>query len=157
MKYRLKVASGALTGQTFDLNEEQTSIGGSLSMDIKIEDLEGHHATIKAQMDGLTLIPESDSIVYLNGDALQGPCGLNSGDEIRLGTHHFVLQAPGLRPQRILHQTTTKPKRKWGWIIVAGLIMLSATVWWLGSTHPEVFEPLGGWPWAEETNSAGQP
>jgi hypothetical protein len=54
---------------------------------------------------------------WVNGEAVQRR-PLKSGDEIRLGEHRFVLQAPGLRPPSVLKETETKPSRTWLWAAI---------------------------------------
>ena len=39
---------------------------------------------------------------------------LASGDEIRVGACRFVLQAPGLKPRRVLTQEAVEPRRSFG-------------------------------------------
>jgi hypothetical protein len=115
MTFRLKAASGPHTGQTFDLSQD-TAIGSADSADIRIDGLADAHARIR--FDGQTLTLESSEESFVNGQ-LAPSRALKSGDEIRFGEHRFVLQAPGLRPPRVLQQARPRPAiSPWTWVAV---------------------------------------
>lgn len=121
MKFRLKGASGAHTGRPFELAED-TAIGSGDHCDIRLEGLVERHARIV--FDGRTLMLESAAEAWVNGEpATRRP--LASGDEIRLGQHRFVLQAPGLRPPNLL----SAGKRRNGlspWLWVSIVLLAAA-------------------------------
>ncbi|HEY7906767.1 MAG TPA: FHA domain-containing protein [Wenzhouxiangella sp.] len=142
MKFRLKAASGPLTGQTFDLNVDVTRIGSDQGMDVVLDGLSGEHALISTQGEGLVIEPMGQSAVFLNGEVIDSTHGLTSGDEIRLGGVRLVLQAPGLKPQRVLETTQVKKPLPWvrigfGVVVVVGAAL--AYVYW---QHPEIIEML---------------
>lgn len=140
MKFRLKAASGPLTGQTFDLGVDVTHIGSDATMDVILDGIGGQHAKIISQDGGLLIEPVAGHAVFINGVAIEGPEGLTSGDEIRLENLRLVLQAPGLKPQRILDTAKPKPSRPWlriGLGVALAAAMALAYVYW---QHPEVLE-----------------
>ncbi|MCA1778460.1 MAG: FHA domain-containing protein [Xanthomonadaceae bacterium] len=127
MKFRLKAASGAQTGQTFELGE-RTRIGSAPEVDIRIEGLASEHAVIVALDDGLVIEASADTRV--NGESVSRRA-LQSGDELRFGTAGFVLQAPGLKPVRVLDQTRNRSSAAWKWLVATGLMAGAAGLsWW---------------------------
>ena len=132
MQFRLKAASGPHTGRNFPLDED-TSIGSADSADIRLEGLMERHARIV--YDGETLMLEPAGKAWVNGEPVQRR-PLKSGDEIRLGEHRFVLQAPGLRPPSVLRDATPRKSRAWLWIsmgvIAAGSAAAAAYLYWPG-------------------------
>lgn len=157
MKFRLKVASGPLTGQTFDLGVERTRIGGGSDMDVVLDSLSDEHALIEKKDDGLVLAPMGESRVFLNGEPIQQPTGLQSGDEIRLGELRLVLQAPGLKPQRILHQVPSKPTVPWARVALGALLVVAITFGYLYWQHPERLNQWIGWPKVSVTEPSTSP
>lgn len=119
MKFRLKGASGAHTGQPFELADD-TAIGSGDQCDIRLDGLTARHAQI--HFDGETLMLESAAEAWVNGEpTTRRP--LASGDEIRFGPHRFVLQAPGLRPPNVLSDgKRQKSPKPWLW---AGIALLT--------------------------------
>ncbi|RFF31190.1 FHA domain-containing protein [Wenzhouxiangella sediminis] len=115
MQFRLKAASGPHTGKNFPLEEEDTSIGSAEGSDIQLDGLMERHARIV--YDGETLMLEPAGKAWVNGEPVQRR-PLKSGDEIRLGEHRFVLQAPGLRPPSVLKDTEARPSRTWLWTAI---------------------------------------
>ncbi len=138
MKFRLKAASGPLTGETFELGAEASTIGSNASMDVVIDGLAGEHATIRAHEGGLVIEPIKTGAVFVNGEAVDGMAGLTSGDEVRLGELRFVLQAPGLKPQRVLHQTKPKRRPRWGWLLAGLLAGAALALGYLYIQRPDV-------------------
>jgi len=127
MKYRLKSASGPQTGQTFDL-DESTLLGSGESADVRLEGLEAEHARIVRRDGGLVL--EASGAARVNGEAVTSTA-LQSGDEIQFGTSRFVLQAPGLKPARVLDQVPARRAWGWKWLAAAGLLAAAgAAGWW---------------------------
>ena len=118
MTFRLKAASGPNTGQTFNLADQDTAIGSVDGADIQLEGIESSHAHIR--FDGETLMLEASYEAFVNGQPVARQ-PLKSGDEIRLGAHRFVLQAPGLRPPSVLQQTEQRqPISPWTWVAIVG-------------------------------------
>jgi len=127
MTYRLKAASGELTGQTFELDED-TLIGSDEEADIRSDAFLPRHARIVLEDE--TLMLESAGQTWVNGEPA-GRQPLASGDELRFNKVRFVLQAPGLKPTRVLHQ---KPVRSgvpgWVWAAVPLAAAGAAAAWW---------------------------
>jgi len=115
MQFRLKAASGPMTGQNFPLEDEDTAIGSADDADIQLDGLMERHARVV--YDGETLMLEPAGNAWVNGEPAQRR-PLKSGDEIRLGEHRFVLQAPGLRPPSVLKDAESRPKRTWLWTAI---------------------------------------
>ena len=128
MKYRLKSASGRQTGQTFDLGE-RTLLGSGERADVRLDALEAEHARIDRRDGGLVL--EAIGEARVNGENVE-TIALQSGDEIQFGTCRFVLQAPGLKPARVLDKVEPKSGINWKAALVAGLTALAGGVaaWW---------------------------
>lgn len=117
MNFRLKAASGELTGKTFELGED-TRIGSARDADIRLEGVNARHCRIV--FDGGVLMLESAGGVWVNGQpVIRRP--LASGDEIRVGPHRFVLQAPGLRQERVLDRAEKRAISPWTWVVIAAL------------------------------------
>lgn len=128
MKFRIKSASGPLTGQTFDLGET-TLLGSGESADVRLDGLEAEHARIVWSDGGLVLEASGDARV--NGEPVR-TTALQSGDEIQFGTSRFVLQAPGLRPVRVLDQMPARRAFGWRWLVAAGMLAAAgAAGWWV--------------------------
>ena len=134
MTYRLKGASGAHTGQPFDLGESST-LGSDPGCDIRLEGLEAEHALIERSDGGLVLRPAGEARV--NGETVESGRrrALQSGDELQFGTHRFVLQAPGLKPARVLDQVPERRAGGWKrWAAIGALAAAAAggaAAWWI--------------------------
>jgi hypothetical protein len=133
--YRLKGASGPVINQPFKLSGK-TLIGRADDCDLRI-DFEGvapHHAEIRELDDGGLLLANLDSSAetLVNGEAVENT-ELASGDEIRIASCRWVLQAPGLRPEKVLTSEAVKPRRGYvPWLIVAALLAAAAGAWYRG-------------------------
>jgi hypothetical protein len=58
---------------------------------------------------------------------------LSSGDEIQVGSCRWLLQAPGLKPQRVLTAEAVRPRRAvWPWWVSAAGAGLVVAAWKLG-------------------------
>jgi hypothetical protein len=136
MQFRLKGASGAITGQAFPLDDD-TLIGSDAGAGIRIDGLSGRHARIV--FDGEVLTLEAEGSAWINGEPAQRQA-LKSGDEIRLGEQRFVLQAPGLRPPSVLREVQDKPSRRRFWITfgaaAAAAAAASAAYWYFFMMTP---------------------
>ena len=136
MKYRLKVASGPLTGQAFELGE-RTRIGSAADAEIRIEGLASEHARVLTEGDGLVLEALDESRV--NGEAVTR-VGLQSGDELHFGVTRLVLQAPGLKPARVLDRVPERKTGGWRWAVIGVLLAGAAAAagwWWLAQRAVE--------------------
>ncbi|MFC1690288.1 FHA domain-containing protein [Pseudomonadota bacterium] len=133
--FRLKGASGPVINQPFQL-EKVSLIGRADDCNLRI-DQEGvapRHAEIRENDDGSLVLTNIDATAetLLNGEAIQ-QASLASGDEIRIANCRWVLQAPGLRPEKVLTRDAVKPKRSYiPWLIVGGLLAAAAVAWYQG-------------------------
>lgn len=124
MNFRLKAASGELTGKTFELGED-TRIGSARDADIRLEGVNARHCRIVFD-DGVLRL-ESAGGVWVNGEpVIRRP--LASGDEIRVGPHRFVLQAPGLRRERVLDRPDSRSIHPWTWVVIAAFVAFGIAV-----------------------------
>ncbi len=132
--YRLKGASGAVINQFFTLGD-RTLIGSGYDCDISVhhDGVEVRHAEVVEDNGSLILRNlGSPGATLLNGEPVE-EAGLVSGDEIRIANCRWVLQAPGLRPQKVLTSEAIQPKRSYlPWLIVAGLVAAAARAWQRG-------------------------
>jgi predicted component of type VI protein secretion system len=132
--YRLKGASAPVINQSFALGA-RTVIGRADDCDLRLDHdgVAGRHAEIRQADGGLTLSrldPAHD--VLLNGQPVER-ADLSSGDEIRIAQCRFVLQAPGLRPAKVLTPEATRPRRGYlPWLIAASLMAAAAAAWYSG-------------------------
>lgn len=133
--YRLKGTSGSVLNQSFPLSGEQR-LGPGADNDIHVEgEGEAAWATVTVLDDGaVKILALGGEPVTVNGEAVT-EMSLAGGDEIRVGRSRFILQAPGLRPERVLTGEATKPRSSaWAWWLVAALLAGSAAgvAWWQG-------------------------
>ncbi len=130
--YRLKGASGPVAGLNHEL-AERTRIGSAASCELVVEGLKlpAELAEIRLQADGsLRLVKLAEQgEVLLNGQSVSDAL-LNSGDEIRVGTCRWVLQAPGLRPEKVLTAKAVKPRHSaLPWLVATALLSAAALAW----------------------------
>ena len=137
-KYRLKGTAGPAINQTFKL-VDSLRIGSADDCDIRLEAdagsalaNQGLWAVVEIDEENRIRIrshggPESISV---NGEAVnEGPLAL--GDELRIGKSRFILQAPGLRPERVLTDEVAQAKGSvWPWLISAAVIAGGAVLAW---------------------------
>jgi hypothetical protein len=133
--FRLKGASGAVINQSHALGA-RTLIGRADDCDLRVDQdgVAGRHAEVVADgQGGLTLNHLADGFeTVLNGEAVQS-AALASGDEIRIANCRWVLQAPGLRPDKVLTEQAVAKRRGWiPWVIVAALLGAGAAAWYFG-------------------------
>ena len=132
--YRLKGASGPVMNRSFPLTE-RTVIGRADDCGLKLDEegVAGRHAEILLA-DGVLTLRRLDAAaeVLLNGQPIES-APMSSGDEIRIGRCRFVLQAPGLRPAKVLTDEASRPRRGWlPLLLVAALLAASAAAWHFG-------------------------
>jgi len=132
--YRLKGASGAVINQFFPLGN-RTLIGSGNDCDITVNNdgVEDQHAEVLENNGALILRNlGSPGATLLNGEPVE-QAGLVSGDEIRIANCRWVLQAPGLKPQKVLTREAVKRRRnRVPWLIVAALLAAAALAWQQG-------------------------
>ena len=138
--YKLKGTSGSVINQSFPLGESFV-LGSSADCGVQIEEagIAPHHAEITL-VDGKSLLLRdlgSRTGTLLNGEPVQESM-LNSGDEIHIGSCRWMLQAPGLRPNRILTaEVVEKTARRWPRILVWTSIAAGAAVVAILKFRPE--------------------
>ena len=132
--YRLKGASGPVINQKFPLGE-RTVIGRAGDCELRLEEegVADRHAVIEERDGELWLTGLDDAgPTLLNGEEIRA-AALASGDEIRVGACRFVLQAPGLKPQRVLTREAVEPRRSFiPWLVAGGLLAAAAWSWHQG-------------------------
>jgi len=137
--YRLKGASGPVINQSHTLGK-RTLIGRADDCDLRVDldGVEGRHAEIiEDGQGGLSLKHlASGSETVLNGEAIES-ARLGSGDEIRIASCRWVLQAPGLRPDKVLTDQVVAARRDYiPWLVVGGLLAAAAAAWYSGLLAP---------------------
>jgi pSer/pThr/pTyr-binding forkhead associated (FHA) protein len=135
--YKLKGTSGSVINQSFPLAGSFV-FGSSADCEVQIEEpgVADRHAEISFVGDQALLLKDlgSKSGTLLNGEPVAESM-LSSGDEIRIGSCRWMLQAPGLRPERILTTEAVKqPGMDWPriitWTIVAATAAAAAVLQW---------------------------
>ena len=127
--YKLKGTSGSVINQSFPI-VESIVLGSSANCDVQLDEpgVSPRHAEIRL-VDGRSLLLKdlgSETGTLLNGERVIETL-LGSGDEIRIGTCRWMLQAPGLRPERVLTADVVKrPGRDWTRILVWTSLLVSA-------------------------------
>jgi predicted component of type VI protein secretion system len=132
--YRLKGASGAVINQSFTLGE-RTVVGRADDCDLRLDQdgVASRHVEILAD-EGRLLLRRLDPAaeVLLNGRGVE-TAELTSGDEIRIANCRFVLQAPGLRPAKVLTSEAVSHRRAYlPWLIVGVLLAAAGAAWYAG-------------------------
>jgi len=133
--YRLKGASGKVANQAFGLTE-RTLLGRSPECDLVIDDetIAPLHAEILLNSDGSMELINLDGgfATHVNGSPVTRAT-LYSGDEIRLGNCRWVLQAPGLRPEKVLSEAALQRQRNYlPWLLAGSLLAAAALAWQSG-------------------------
>lgn len=135
-RYRLKGTSGPVVNQAFPLDQARLLIGRADDCQVRIEheSVSAHHAEITLQPDGKVMLRDlgSQGGTRLNGRDIVA-AELGSGDEVHIGIARLMLQAPGLRPARVLTEQATSPRAvRWPWLL--GLLVMAgaALAWQMG-------------------------
>lgn len=134
-KFQIKSTSGELAGQRW-LLAGTLVLGSDISCEIILagESIAPQHAQLVTT--GSSVIIEAlQGEVMVNGAKVPS-ASLSSGDEIRLGNHRFMLQAPGLRPQRVLKPEALQKKpliTLWVVIAIAAIAGSALAVWQQGA------------------------
>ena len=129
--YRIKGASGAVINQSTPL-DGLTVIGSSSDCDVVIEwsGPPARLAEIGRSENGLVLRALESGTVQVNGENVDEHA-LGSGDEIRVGSCRWVVQAPGLKPQRVLHGSAVRKKgRRWPWLAATAILAAAGALAW---------------------------
>mgnify|MGYP006283011919 FL=1 len=134
--YRLKGTSGAVLNQSFPL-QGALRLGPGADCDVPVEDdgTQGVLATVEVRDDGTVLLrADEEGAVSVNGEPVTR-LELAGGDEVRVGRSRFILQAPGLRPERVLTTEATLERRPaWPWWVAVAVLAAGAAglAWWQG-------------------------
>lgn len=129
--YKLKGTSGSVINRSFPIGS-LLSLGSSEDCDVRIDEpgVAPRQAEIRL-LDGKTLCLKNladQPGTLLNGESVSEQI-LGSGDEIRIGSCRFMLQAPGLRPARVLTEQAVKPTANyWPRVLVWSVVFASAAV-----------------------------
>lgn len=131
-KFQLNAASSALLGRSWAI-EEETLIGSSERCQVQIsaDGVSERHAKVLLAEGRLSIEDlHSATGTWVNGERVV-QTSLASGDEIRIGPHRLLVQAPGLRPQRLIRpQVQQRGSQAWiGWL-AALLAVLVAAAWY---------------------------
>ncbi len=131
MIYKLKGTSGSVINQSFPLQDEVTlGIGDDFDIPVDAEQGAGLMARIVVGENQVRLRAEAGSGVTVNGEEVT-ELDLRGGDELRIGRSRLILQAPGLRPERVLTEAATRRKRAvWPWWLAAALLAGGAALAW---------------------------
>jgi len=127
--YKLKGTSGSVINQSYPFRES-IMLGSSAGCDIQLDEpgVSSRHAEIRLLDDSSLQLKDlgSETGTLLNGEAVTETL-LGSGDEIRIGTCRWMLQAPGLRPERILtDEVVSKPARRWPRVLIWTSVLAAA-------------------------------
>ena len=133
--YKLKGTSGRVINQSFPFGES-VLLGSSADCDVQLDEagISSRHAEIRLIDGGALQLTDlgSETGTLLNGEPVTESL-LGSGDEIRIGTCRWMLQAPGLRPDRILTaEVVRKPSRRWPRVLLWTSVLTataSVAVW----------------------------
>ena len=143
--FKLKGTSGSVINQSFPF-ADSIVLGSSSSCDVQVDELgiSARHAEIQLVDDRSLLLKDlgSETGTLLNGEKVVESL-LSSGDEIRIGTSRWMLQAPGLRPDRILTaDVVQKTTPLWPRVLLWSVLTASAVAVIVLKLKPEW---LAGW------------
>lgn len=130
--YRLKGTAGSVINRSFPLHR-CLLIGTGDGCDIRLEQpgVAARHAEVRVSEKGSVVLRslEESSPILCNGEPVTER-ELASGDEIRVGQCRFLLQAPGLRPERVLTpEAARKRRRHWPWLLLLALLAAALLAW----------------------------
>lgn len=133
-KFQIKSTSGELAGQKWPLAGTLV-VGADISCEIILvgESIAPQHAQITTTETSV-ILEALQGEAMVNGTKIQSS-SLGSGDEIRIGNHRFMLQAPGLRPQRVLQPEALQKKPRtalWVAIALAAIAGTALAIWQQG-------------------------
>jgi hypothetical protein len=130
--YKLKGTSGSVIK------------GSSAECDVQLDEpgVAPRHAEISLVGGNSLLLKDlgSETGTLLNGEAVIETM-LGSGDEIRIGTCRWMLQAPGLRPERILTSDAIKKTAcRWPRVLIWTSVLTAAAAVAVIKLKPEWLE-----------------
>jgi pSer/pThr/pTyr-binding forkhead associated (FHA) protein len=143
--FKLKGTSGSVINQSFPF-ADSIVLGSSSGCDVQVDEpgISARHAEIQLVDDRSLLLKDlgSETGTLLNGEKVVESL-LGSGDEIRIGTSRWMLQAPGLRPDRILTADVVQKTRSlWPRVLLWSVLTASAAAVIVLKLKPEW---LAGW------------
>src|SRR5210317_2230732 len=141
--YKLKGTAGSVINQSFPFGESIV-LGSSDDCDVQIEEpgIAGRHAEIRLQDDNSLQLKDLGSGTLLNGEPVSETL-LGSGDEIRIGTCRWMLQAPGLRPDRVLTADVVQKRTpRWPSVLVWTSLVAGAAAVAVLKFKPEWLEQI---------------
>jgi hypothetical protein len=143
--YKLKGTSGSVINQSFPFGETIV-LGSSSDCDVQLDEVgvSPRHAEIRLLENDALLLKdlESETGTLLNGEPVIETM-LGSGDEIRIGTCRWMLQAPGLRPERVLTaDVVKKTSHRWPRVLAWSVVVAAAAATAVIKFKPEW---LAGW------------
>lgn len=133
-KYQIKGTSGDVAGKKWPLTES-VSVGSESNCDVLLSSdlIAPQHARFEAS-DAAVTLQAVQGDVFVNGEKIK-LMALGSGDEIRFGNYRFMLQAPGLRPQRVLQPGAVGKKSRaglWAALFAAAIAGSGFAAWQQG-------------------------
>lgn len=136
--YRLKGTSGPVLNQAFTLSGKLL-IGSAEDCDVRIEGegVADRHAEVRLSEAGAIVLRNLDAArqTLCNGVAVE-EAELGSGDEIRVGQARLMVQAPGLRPARVLGEPSRPSRPRWPWWLLAAATAAALLGWGQGWWGP---------------------
>lgn len=142
--YKLKGTSGRVINQSFPLGDS-ILLGSAAVCDVVLDEpgIAERHAEIRLA-DGALMLKDlgSETGTQLNGERVS-EAALASGDEIRIGGCRWMVQAPGLRPERVLTaDAVQKPGRRWPRVLLWSALAAAAGAVAVARLKPEWLELL---------------
>jgi predicted component of type VI protein secretion system len=141
--YKLKGTSGSVINQSFPFGESIV-LGSSEDCDVQIDGpgIAERHAEIRLLDDNSLQLKDLGFGTLLNGEPVSETL-LGSGDEIRIGTCRWMLQAPGLRPDRVLTEDVVQKRtRRWPSVLVWTSLVAGAAAVAVLKFKPEWLEQI---------------
>ncbi len=132
--YRLKGTSGQVINKAWGLVGVSV-IGSDSACEVQVdsEAVAPRHAALEPGKTELRLRLLADGAeLVVNGEDVVD-IRLASGDEIRIGNCRWMLQAPGLRPEKVLTESAVRRRRPlWPWLLAGAVSALALLAWRLG-------------------------
>jgi hypothetical protein len=133
--YRLKGTSGAVVNQAYPL-DGRLVLGRADDCDVRIDhdSVAPRHAEVSMAGEGGVVIRDLGSGLEtrVNGEPV-GEARLSGGDEIQVGNCRLMLQAPGLRPERVLGaEPGPAVGGIWKWLVPVAIVAAAALAWYFG-------------------------
>ena len=143
--YKLKGTSGSVINRSFPFGKSIV-LGSSADCDVQIDEpgIASRHAEINMLENNVLQLKDLDSKTgtLLNGEPVSEIL-LGSGDEIRIGTCRWMLQAPGLRPDRVLTaDVVAKRAPIWPRVLIWTSVAAAATGLLILKYKPEWLDQL---------------